>query len=183
MSLSPSSLVSHDLHAPFATSLSFSVHRGFPEHPPRAQRLRLGAGTPPGRDTFTVSLRTPHRTPPPAKFRPKAEEAQGGGRGGGRAGRGVVPGRLRSVVPAPGASFRSHKGGNGSQKGSAWSRSPSEEVGVGTRTRVLATPGPQGIASLGERLRSRQHSSDREIDGEGSKETIETETLRTETQR
>lgn len=65
-------------------------------------------------------------------------------------------GRLRDSAwaPAPGASFRSHKGGNGSQKGSAWSRSPSEEVGVGNRTRVLATPGPQGIASLEERLRA-----------------------------
>lgn len=64
---------------------------------------------------------------------------------------------LRRTVPALGASFRSHKGGNGSERGSGWSRSPGGEVGVGTRTRALATPGSHRTPSLGERLRSRQH--------------------------
>lgn len=75
--------------------------------------------------------------------------------------------------PGPGCVFRSHKGGNGSERGSARSRSPGEKVGEGTRTRALATPGSHSIPSLGQRLRSRELLRDR--DGERRKETIETE--------
>lgn len=80
---------------------------------------------------------------------------------------------LRRTVPALGASFRSHKGGNGSERGSGWSRSPGGEVGVGTRTRALATPGSHRTPSLGERLRSRQHWRHKETVRDA--ETIETE--------
>ena len=98
----------------------------------------------PRRETHSLfPCALPHRPPPPAKFRPSAG-THGGGRDGDRAGRGTVPGRPPRAAPDLGASFCSRKGGNGSEKGSAWSRSPGEEVGVGTRTRALGSPGPLG---------------------------------------
>lgn len=107
-------------------------------HDLSAQKPELSEGS--RRDTFTVSRCTapPHPTPQrsSASRLGLIEEAEMG------TGLARAPGRPPRAVPDLGASFCSRKGGNGSEKGSAWSRSPGEEVGVGTRTRAL-----------GERLR------------------------------
>lgn len=97
-----------------------------------------------------------------------------------------MPGRPPRVVPALGASSRSHKGGNDSEKGSAWSRSPSEEVGVWNRTHVLATPRASGnclpgeVGSGGEEEAEKQAALQGQTHGKGCPETMETETVRTE---
>lgn len=157
LAISPSllSLVSHDLHGCVATSLSLGaskMHRA----PTRWRR------DPARGDTLGSSAHSPP-PPTPAKFGPRWRHTEGAEVGAGQA-----EGRCQGACqgsPCP------RTGGSGSEKGSAWSRSPGEEVGVGTRPRVPATPGLPGSASLGERLRSRQHSRDRDM--ERDTETIQ----------
>lgn len=138
------------------------------------------------RDGAGGTLSAPPCTPrPPAPAPSQARSAAGthaGGRHAGRAGRGIEAGRPPRALPDLGASFHSHKGGNGSEKGSAWSRSPGGDVGGSTRTRVLATPkAPGSCLSRGEAERDRGCKDTERW--HTPIETVETETVRTETQR
>lgn len=122
------------------------------------------------RETFSGRFSV-HLPPPPAKFRSKGNTR--GGRDGGRAGRGRVPGACRGQSRPWVRLFAPTKEETARGRGSAWSRSPGEKVGEGTRTRTLATPGSHSIPSLGEKLRSRELLRDQEMVRDA--ETIETE--------
>lgn len=169
ISLSLFSLVSYDLYASVAAALSSSVPSGFPvpgcvgwvQEPRGEGHIQCFSVHPP-----------PHPTHPQQSSDPRPGRHMGRQRWGqGKLRESAWS--LRRTVPALGASFRSHKGGNSSERGSGWSRSPGGEVGVGTRTRALATPGSHRTPSLGERLRSRQHWRHKETVRDA--ETIETE--------
>lgn len=142
-----------------------------------AQKLKLGVGIPRGQTRSVFLWALPHRTPTPAKFRPTVG-TPGGSRDGDRAGRGIVClGSCRGQSLTWVRLFSSRKGGNGSAKGSAWPRSPGEEVS-GRRDsnprpsepRASRNPSPRGEA------KGRQHSRAREIVRD--KETRETEIAR-----
>lgn len=125
-----------------------------------------------------------HSPPPGSRPQPSSvrgwDARRGQTRGQGR--RRIEAGRPPRALPDLGASFHSHKGGNGSEKGSAWSRSPGGEVGGRTRTRVLATPkAPGSCLSRGEAERDRGCQDTERW--HTPIETVETETVRTESQR
>lgn len=159
--LSPAlvSLASHDLHASVTTSFSLCPEKS------RCPPAWAGSRDIKWRDTFCVSLCTRRRTAPTrSAVQTKGREATWGGRGGGGADRGAAPGARRGQCQAWVRLFAPTKEETAQRAGSAWSGSPREEVGVGTRTRALGTLGNHRIVSLGERLRSRQHLRDRDGD-------------------
>lgn len=123
-----------------------------------AQKLELGVGIPQGQTHSVFLWALPHRTPAPAKFRPTVGHLEEAEMATGQA-EIVCLGACRGQSLTWVRLFSSRKGGNGSAKGSAWPRSPGEEVS-GRRDsnphpsepRASRNPSPRGEA------KGRQHS-------------------------
>lgn len=115
------------------------------------------------RHVLRFSVHPPaHPAHPQRSSDPRPRSNLGRQRRGGADG-GVAPGARRVQCQAWVRLAAPTKEETAQRAGSAWSGSPREEVGVGTRTLTPATLGNHRIVSLGERLRSRQHSIDKEM--------------------